>query len=910
MSDQRFNTGNPIGSNSPLDRSDNTRNLDEAVLSSEDTFQDRLGQSRLTFAGMQSQFSLAQELRNSRFQIDQAERASEFDADQVSRDQRFNTFIASSGYQFLGEYGPGIELTEYNQLVRDENGEFWRVSGQVDLPYVTTGAGIPEGDALVPAGDAVLRQQLASPDMGALMVRGAVIYVDTIADLQSLPTSELVDGQEIRAQGSRFKWRDGEALPLGPVRSRAWGVTRDAIQSAMDYAALHSVPLIITKGDYTLPVSTANNLGLDIPSNVTIRCEKGVTFTVDNPENLTSYRTVNINNREHVTIEGMVLVGDRDVNTSTTGEQGHGFYIVGSSHVKINGGHAKNFWGDGFYVGLGCSDVELLWPVSDNNRRQGLSVTGVDGMYVKRGVFKNSNGTAPEAGVDFETTQGYSLANIVFDQCRAENNAGVGFDFFVSGSILNNEGVYDITLNNPVSVGNERGYWMRNAQSKMFGRITLNNPTAEDCVLAGIEVRRWSVDAAPIHIDRPIVKRCGTPGGTSSPITITAGSVETVDAALGNVFIDSPDITLSDGQSGSSIYIRNEANPGNRNIEKIYITGISGNVEDVITVSPSTNVRDGCVFRSVRDGYAPSVISGGNRIQDSRAYGTTPSARHVSASTVSEASGAMSQVGASSYSRTTGTNSAILASRGTENTLPYHIVAGYSSETVGPSTANRTLAFRVSTGRLQIAGSLEENNAFGDIAEVLPNAEGVPHEPGVILTLAPSGVAPAEAGDDVVGVVSATAGVVLGASEFCWQGRYLRDEWGCFVTREVTHVSFRYRNGHNETVEYAGPVSESPVDVPTDAVYATFDERVENPEWDASIPQVGRLDRPAEYTVVGILGQVLVRVDDSVSPGDYVTPLGSGVGQQSDRREKIKCFQITSAYRPERGFAIARCFIS
>lgn len=52
MSDQRFNTGNPIGSDSPQDRSDNTRNLDVAVNAEQDTFQDRLGKSRLTWAGI------------------------------------------------------------------------------------------------------------------------------------------------------------------------------------------------------------------------------------------------------------------------------------------------------------------------------------------------------------------------------------------------------------------------------------------------------------------------------------------------------------------------------------------------------------------------------------------------------------------------------------------------------------------------------------------------------------------------------------------------------------------------------------------------------------------------------------------------------------------------------------------
>src|SRR5690554_29283 len=77
---------------------------------------------------------------------------------------------ASNRVLEVSTYTSGLELTSYNQLIRDSNGGFWRVSGQVDLPYVTTGAGIPEDDALVPAGDAALRQDLTNPDMGAAMV--------------------------------------------------------------------------------------------------------------------------------------------------------------------------------------------------------------------------------------------------------------------------------------------------------------------------------------------------------------------------------------------------------------------------------------------------------------------------------------------------------------------------------------------------------------------------------------------------------------------------------------------------------------------------------------------------------------------------------------------------------------------
>jgi len=164
-----YNTGNPLGSKDPRDLYDNAENLDTAVNDVEnDTWKDRFGRSRKTMSGMERQF----------------------DADQASRDNRFNTFIASSGYQFLGDYAADIEITEYNQIVRDDDGEFWRLSGQVELPYTTTGAGLPEDDSLTPLGDAVLRQELANPAMGAAMVGRGVVAVDSIADLLALPEGQ------------------------------------------------------------------------------------------------------------------------------------------------------------------------------------------------------------------------------------------------------------------------------------------------------------------------------------------------------------------------------------------------------------------------------------------------------------------------------------------------------------------------------------------------------------------------------------------------------------------------------------------------------------------------------------------------------------------------------------------------
>lgn len=148
-----YNTGNPIGSKDPKDLYDNAENLDTAVNdTSRDTWHDRLGRNRKTMSGMEREFN-----------ADQASRDDRFNADQDDRDARFNTFIASSGYQFLGDYAAGIEITEYNQIIRDADGEFWRLSGQVELPYTTTGDWSTEGDLFVSVGDAVLRQDLVQP---------------------------------------------------------------------------------------------------------------------------------------------------------------------------------------------------------------------------------------------------------------------------------------------------------------------------------------------------------------------------------------------------------------------------------------------------------------------------------------------------------------------------------------------------------------------------------------------------------------------------------------------------------------------------------------------------------------------------------------------------------------------------
>src|SRR5690625_4300419 len=200
-----YNTGNPIGSKDPRDLYDNAENLDTAVNdTSRDTWKDRLGRSRKTMSGMERQFDAAEDYREATFVLTQAD-----------KQNRFNTFIASSGYQFLGDYEAGIEITEYNQVVRDSNGEFWRLSGEVELPYTTTGAGLPEDDSLTPLGDAVLRQQLADPSKGAALVARGVVSVQDFNDLLSLPLASRRADLKYAVGLTEFKWDGSEFKPAG-----------------------------------------------------------------------------------------------------------------------------------------------------------------------------------------------------------------------------------------------------------------------------------------------------------------------------------------------------------------------------------------------------------------------------------------------------------------------------------------------------------------------------------------------------------------------------------------------------------------------------------------------------------------------------------------------------------------------
>ncbi len=147
----------------------------------------------------------------------------------------------------------------------------------------------------------------------------------------------------------------------------------------------------------------------------------------------TGSRLVIVQNATNVIIdgEGGSIDGNKAAFTPAT-EQRHNVHIVGATNVTVRDLLTFNAKGDGIYVGDqtngAARDVYLENVVSDQNWRQGLSISHVSGFTATHCDFTNTAGTDPQAGVDIEPNVGNVVCeNIRFFGCTMKGNAHFGF---------------------------------------------------------------------------------------------------------------------------------------------------------------------------------------------------------------------------------------------------------------------------------------------------------------------------------------------------------------------------------------------------------------------------------------------------------------------------------------------------
>jgi len=151
------------------------------------------------------------------------------------------------------------------------------------------------------------------------------------------------------------------------------------------------------------------------------------------PNDSGNYAIIKLSNVSNVSITGGTILGERSEHTGITGQQGFGILITGNTDtVTVHDITLKDCWGDGIYIGsltYPAKNIIIDNVICDNNRRQGISITYAEDINIRNSIFKNTNGSNPQAGIDIEPNDKCYVKNVMIEDSYFLDNAGYGIVF-------------------------------------------------------------------------------------------------------------------------------------------------------------------------------------------------------------------------------------------------------------------------------------------------------------------------------------------------------------------------------------------------------------------------------------------------------------------------------------------------
>jgi hypothetical protein len=248
----------------------------------------------------------------------------------------------------------------------------------------------------------------------------------------------------------------------------------------------------------------------------------------------------------------------------------HGLHISGDN-VVIKGIIVKNTGGDGVYLSK-ANNGTVTNVICDGAHRNGLTVVQADTLSVTSSLFKNTSGTAPEAGIDIEPNYPHNtLDNITFTDCTSINNEGLQVQV----------GIAKLTGPNPViptisvrfynlvvdGTGGDDSCIKVSAMQPdgpATGMIYFQNTTISDSFKHGLLVQAWAADRARVVFNRGTINNASAGAAESAfgPIGITAGGAT---YTVGEVQFQNA-WRIDDYNSGRNRLIGGSSTPGYKDI--------------------------------------------------------------------------------------------------------------------------------------------------------------------------------------------------------------------------------------------------------------------------------------------------------------------------------------------------------
>jgi len=213
----------------------------------------------------------------------------------------------------------------------------------------------------------------------------------------------------------------------------------------------------------TLPLKAASNQEIVLEDGVVLQAKKGA-YLGPSDSLLTLRQCENVVIRgEKPGAKAFFRMNKADYQKAPykPAEWRHGLSILSSKNVLVEDLTIEFTGGDGIYLGVckagvTCGDVTIRRVLCYENHRQGISVISARNLLIEDVIMRDTNGTAPQAGIDFEPNlENEELTNCVMRRCVCEGNAGDGFEFYLP-NLTSKSGTLSITLEDCVSRNNKR----------------------------------------------------------------------------------------------------------------------------------------------------------------------------------------------------------------------------------------------------------------------------------------------------------------------------------------------------------------------------------------------------------------------------------------------------------------------
>lgn len=223
----------------------------------------------------------------------------------------------------------------------------------------------------------------------------------------------------------------------------------------------------------------------------------------------------------------------------------HTLSLRSSSNVKVCGLTLASSGGDGIYLGVtnkGVTNKDVLIKdvVCVDHNRQGISVISAENLTIENTVMKDTWGTAPQAGIDFEPNEtSEKLVNVVMRNCVSENNRGDAYDFYIP--TLNAESAeVSVRFENCTSRGCLRGLVIttgNDEQAAVKGKMEFINCKFEGSEHAGVIINQKPANGCKLRFVKCEVSNTAVKQTAQTPIIFSSGSNNT--ESIGGVeFVD------------------------------------------------------------------------------------------------------------------------------------------------------------------------------------------------------------------------------------------------------------------------------------------------------------------------------------------------------------------------------------